>query len=497
MGPAGVFGYIIQREGIELPPYSYGRIRMHISQRSQLTSGWMMFLLLTVGCSGGTAELAATQATSVKTAITQSLTATFPPTEISPTVIHEIFSPSTIHLLLATPLETPPATLTVCASDCDFTTLQSAIDDPGTRPGAIIEIRDAIHTEAGVVVTKDVIIRGLGPDKTLVQAHTNMEAATDRVFLIAEDVTATLAGMVIQHGNPRPDEYFRCGGGIANLGTLRVDNCVVRNNTANNGGGIWSRNGTLTVINSTIHHNTADRIAVEEDYLNPANLSTYACGSGGGIKLVSGGTLQLINSTIRDNEAKSHGGGVFVACNTTATLTNSTISGNLATTWGGGLHSKGVLNVSHCTVVNNRAKAECAAGQLEHRCPKGRGGDGVFVRDTLNVMNTIIAHNGRDDCVLGQPGEYGMLEGGKLGVNANNFFGDGSCEAMFSGDPMLASLADNGGATETHALRDGSPAIDALSGDQCYLPIDQRGLPRFDSTDGELRCDIGAFEVQP
>jgi hypothetical protein len=457
----------------------------------------MIFLLLIIGCSSGTAESVATQPTSVKIEITPSLTTASPPTEISPTVVHEIFSPSTIHLLLASPVETPPATLTVCDSDCDFTTLQSAIDDPGTRPGAILEIRDPIHLEAGIVVTKDVIIRGLGSDKTIMQAHTSMEAATDRVFLIAEGVTATLAGMVIQHGNPRPDGYFRCGGGIANLGTLRVDNCVVRNNTANNGGGIWSRNGTLTVINSTIHHNTADRIAVEEDYFNPANLSTYACGSGGGIKLVSGGTLQLINSTIRDNEAKSHGGGIFVACNTTATLTNSTISGNLATTWGGGLHSKGVLNVNHCTVVNNRAKAECATGQLEHRCPKGKGGDGVFVRDTLNVMNTIISHNGSDDCVLGPPGEYGMLEGGKIGVNANNLISDGSCEATFSGDPMLASLADNGGATATYALKDGSPAIDALSGDQCYLPIDQRGLPRFDSTDGELLCDVGAFEHQP
>ena len=472
---------------------------MHVRKRLQPTFGWMIFLFLTVGCSGARTELAATQATAVKIGNTPSFTSTSTPTEISPTVIHEIFSPSTIHLSLATPVETPSTTHSVCASGCDFITLQSAIDDPDTRPGAVIEIRDAIHTEAGVVVSKDVIIRGLGTDKTLVQAHASMEAATDRVFLIAKGVTATLAGMVIQHGNPRPDEHFRCGGGIANLGTLRVENCIIRNNTANNGGGIWSRNGTTTVINSTIHQNTADRIAVEEDYFgNPVNLSTYACGSGGGIKLVSGGTLQLINSTVSENEAKSHGGGVFVACNTTATLTNSTISGNLATTWGGGLHSKGVLNVNHCTAVNNRAKAECAAGQMLQRCPKGKGGDGVFVRDTLNVMNSIIAHNGRDDCVLGPPGEYGMTVGGRLGVNVNNFIGDGSCEATFSGDPMLASLADNGGATATCALKDGSPAIDALTVAQCYLSTDQRGLPRPATTGGgEPLCDIGAFEVQP
>ena len=59
---------------------------------------------------------------------------------------------------------------------------------------------------------------------------------------------------------------------------------------------------------------------------------------------------------------------------------------------------------------------------------------------------------------------------------------------------MLLPLADNGGRTMTHALADGSPAIDA--GDNPLgLATDQRG-------DGFVRvfggaADIGAFEVQP
>jgi hypothetical protein len=55
-------------------------------------------------------------------------------------------------------------------------------------------------------------------------------------------------------------------------------------------------------------------------------------------------------------------------------------------------------------------------------------------------------------------------------------------------DPVLdAALADNGGPTLTHAILDGSPAIDAADPAAC-LPTDQRGMARFGP------CDIGAYE---
>jgi hypothetical protein len=55
-------------------------------------------------------------------------------------------------------------------------------------------------------------------------------------------------------------------------------------------------------------------------------------------------------------------------------------------------------------------------------------------------------------------------------------------------DPLLDPLADNGGPTETMALRAGSPAIDLGSG---CPPRDQRGVPRAGV------CDSGAYERQP
>ena len=67
-------------------------------------------------------------------------------------------------------------------------------------------------------------------------------------------------------------------------------------------------------------------------------------------------------------------------------------------------------------------------------------------------------------------------------------------------DPLLGPLADNGGPTKTHALLEGSPAID--QGNSFGESTDQRGLPRpsdfvgIPNASGGDGSDIGAFELQ-
>ena len=62
-------------------------------------------------------------------------------------------------------------------------------------------------------------------------------------------------------------------------------------------------------------------------------------------------------------------------------------------------------------------------------------------------------------------------------------------------DPNLGPLQNNGGSTQTMALKVGSLAIEA--GDNSLLPpTDQRGLPRLKYGDFDVVAivDIGAFE---
>lgn len=369
------------------------------------------------------------------------------------------------------PTDVPkPATITVCATGCDFITIQAAIDDVDTTDGATIEVTDAIHTEAGIVVNKDVTIWGLGAEGTIVQGHETPGKAPERVFLVEEGATVILKGLTIRHGKPSLQE--ECGGGIANKGTLTLENCVVSDNTANDGAGICN-SGALTLINSTISNNTADGIG-------PPG---YECGSGGGIKSERG-TLTLVNSTVSGNQAragKTHsrgrGGGIHIGCSCTAVFTNSTISGNKAARDGGGVAIMGTLQLVNCTISGNRAARE---------------GGGVWVRGTLDYENTIIANNTGQggNCVIGGPGDYRGK--GTIGTNSNNLVGDDTCSPDYSGDPMLGPLADNGGPVQTQALLPGSPAIDVIPVGECTVSTDQRGRSRPLGA----ACDIGAFELQ-
>jgi hypothetical protein len=434
---------------------------------------------------------------------TETLTPTntsIPPTE-TPTPTPTPVPPPTSTPIPPTP--TPlPATDTVCAAGCDFTTIQAAIDSADNADGAIIEVTDPVHTEAGIVVNKDVTIRGLGVDNTIVQAHETAGEASERVFLVKKETTVVFERMTIRHGKPSVQDEG--GGGIINYGTLTLRNCVVSDNTANDGAGIYNRGaltlvsttvrdnfadgiappgfecgsgagikcprGTLTLISSTISGNTADGIA-------PPG---YECGSGGGIKSVKG-TLAVINSTVSGNQAEGKGGGIHISCACTAVFTNSTISGNQAVRSGGGVYIKGTLQLTHCTISNNAADDE---------------GGGVCVRGRLDYANTIIANNSRGgNCVIGGEGGYKGM--GTIGTNSNNLVGGSSCNPDYSGDPKLGPLANNGGDTKTHALLPGSPAIDAVPAINCPLATDQRGAPRpVEQTSSTTPCDIGAFELQ-
>jgi hypothetical protein len=122
----------------------------------------------------------------------------------------------------------------------------------------------------------------------------------------------------------------------------------------------------------------------------------------------------------------------------------------------------------------------------------------------LTVANTIVSANTADaghadSADLGQSqstvtAQYSLL-GSALDVSA---FDDPGNHNVFTDNPQLGPLQDNGGPTWTMALLDGSPAIDAgsnaLALDDGYaLTCDQRasGFRVFNSI-----VDIGAFEYQ-
>jgi CSLREA domain-containing protein len=221
-----------------------------------------------------------------------------------------------------------------------------------------------------------------------------------------------------------------------------------------------------------------NRILVGGALTGKASLTLRRCRLAGNQALVGGavyalGDLTIDQCTITGNTANQgfFGGGGIAANGNTFTMTNSTVTGNTAIGLGGGaLIAVSELHLINITVTANQASL---------------GGGGLFLSGNGSLANSIIADNTGGDCDLVD----------SIPFTDHNLDSDSSCGFVDAGshpgvNPLLGPLANNGGATDTHALLAGSPAIDAGNNATCRA-TDQRGVTRPQGP----ACDIGAFEI--
>jgi hypothetical protein len=110
---------------------------------------------------------------------------------------------------------------------------------------------------------------------------------------------------------------------------------------------------------------------------------------------------------------------------------------------------------------------------------------GLNAPSQLTLTNALLAKANKADC-FNDSGTITLVAGSNL-IERNGLGGNACGIPAFTGDPQVGPLADNGGGTFTHALLDGSPAIDAGTDVGCPV-TDQRGRLRISP------CDIGAYE---
>jgi hypothetical protein len=259
--------------------------------------------------------------------------------------------------------------------------------------------------------------------------------------VVAGADNSTLDGFTVTGGNANDQTGgcpgTRCGGGMSNFfSNPTVTNVTFSGNSADYGGGGMFNN-----------------------YSNPT----------------------VTNVTFKGNSVDWYGGGMFNGYSN-PTLTNVTFSGNLAPNEYS--VAGGMLNYASSPILVNVTFSSNSAGGAA-------GGMFNFLVSSPTIYNTIFWGNTAPlgAQIYNDPGtgegpstaevSYSVVEGG---------YADGS--HIIEADPMLGTLGDYGGFTQTIPLLPGSSAINAGNDATCAT-TDQRGITR---PQGE-HCDIGSFEA--
>lgn len=247
-------------------------------------------------------------------------------------------------------------------------------------------------------------------------------------------------------------------------GTLLADNEAI----GNSGGGAYIHSATdIEITDSNVLDNLSElggaglrisafddlRYQVDIDGSTIARNRTDSRLSGGGGVFADGDglTLEMVNSTVVENEASGAGAGVAVL-------------------------GDGDVELSHVTMAANDSTGGNAANLY-------------YQNGDLTSFGTFIGIGvGGPDC--------GTFSGSTSSLGYNRS-GDGSCGFVHATDDtgvvgaVIGPLADNGGPTLTSKPGKWSPLVNVIPVADCSQAVDQRDVARPVGA----RCDVGAVEV--
>jgi len=393
-----------------------------------------------------------------------------------------ICTPGTIYVNASRPNDDGPGTSWATA----FKKIQSGIDNACT--GSTVYVAAGTYNE-NLYVDKNLILIGAGALDTIIDG-----GFKGQVICIASYIgqTNTISGFTIQNGHIGwPTNYkeegtlqgavpgMPVGGGVyvAYGHAVTLNDCTVKNNTADfMGGGIYNA-GEIILNRCTISGNSAAQVGGGiANFMDVPRL-----GENGAI--VVHGTMVLTNCTISGNSVKPLDGYA------TAKLAGP------AVLYGGGLYNGGTADLLNVTIADNSVNSDTVSkGGGFANVPLQCNNDMVTIVNTdaatvATFKNTLVTNNIPDNGYNGEEAEVTSL-GYNLDSQNNCLFDQHTDQ--INTNPQLGQLQNNGGPTSTHAITTSSPAFDRGTGGGAPA-TDQRGITRPQAGG----YDIGAYECVP
>jgi len=427
-------------------------------------------------------------------------------------------------VLLVTVALAPAATRLVPG---EYATIQAAID--ACVDGDVVIVAPSTYTGPGNrdidFLGKAITVRTTDPNDPDIVAATIIdcngtvtEPHRGFYFHSGEDANSVVEGFTITHGHGfvEPDYHnWSLGGGIYCVGSgPTIANCVIRDNSATQGGGVFAwENSSLTIANCTISGNTSGVYCWRNSTARIENCLISNTGRRG-IYCWNSPAASIVNCTITNNYYE----GILSQGYGSCLISNCIVSGNYGRGIGCSVWGMGAATISNCIISGNQGLGVRSGGDddsivtITNCTITGNHGKGFSSGSGETIItNSVVWGNTGEDIYLWNfpPLPNGHVPGvpSKLTVSYSCpgiifveedpvrgdpilILGDGNIDA----NPLFADAASG----DYHLLPD-SPCIDAGTDAGVYTDIEGNIRP-FDfpgvNNNGELPdFDMGAYEA--
>ncbi|MEL6843581.1 MAG: choice-of-anchor Q domain-containing protein, partial [Bacteroidota bacterium] len=279
------------------------------------------------------------------------------------------------------------------------------------------------------------------------------------------------------------------GGAISTESNLSLRDVRLIGNTAAQNGGAILNTASLTLAqvvfldnqsggNAGALHNQGGIVNATESWWK----DNLTLGNGGAIWNTLSGEVRLYQSTLEGHQCDE--GTIYNASGGFVLLENSTISNNIANAQGGALHNiGGRIEILFSTITQNQAND----GGSFHQ--SGSGGIMLIANSilALNAATSFPEGFSSTSSIVGSGGGnvIGETSGFSWPGTPSDLVGTFSSPL----DPLLDPLANNGGFAPTHRPQLLSPAVDNAVGS---ISIDQRGNSRSTGLPDAGSIELGA-----